>query len=224
MLLSTRFHLPVAPIEYGADRINRSTLLAFAAHHGRTRKDGRTPQILHPLAVQGLLARVGFEDDALLSAAILHDALEDNPGDAAQVLRLQIGHSLGSQVLAWVDALTDDAPAHLSRAERKARQLERLQSAPPEVQLIKLADVVASVQEGPAPGWTPAEARQYLQQRTHLVQSLLRRHCAELGFYFQHALTQPAWRLAHVAPDEASASPTRPHAGNSGNGGNANGV
>lgn len=192
----TRFPLPVAPVEFAADRINRATLLAFMAHLGQTRKDGRTPEFLHPLAVQRLLAQIGIADDALLSAAILHDALESKHGEDREVLRLQIAHSVGVDVLTLVEALTDDAPPDLPRAERKARQFERLQAAPQAVQIIKLADVVASMQEGPAPGWSAEQARQYVQQRSRLVTEVLQRHCAELAFYFRHALAQPVWQIA----------------------------
>lgn len=75
---------PVGPPNSGIDLINRATTLTVAAHLEQLRKDGVTPQVVHPLAVQGLLARVGVRDPVVHAAALLHDALEDNPGPRAE--------------------------------------------------------------------------------------------------------------------------------------------
>ncbi|MBI3148095.1 MAG: HD domain-containing protein [Betaproteobacteria bacterium] len=52
--------------------------IAFAAlaHEGQTRKGTGIPYITHPVAVAGLVARYGG-DDELQIAALLHDVLED---------------------------------------------------------------------------------------------------------------------------------------------------
>lgn len=50
--------------------------LARQLHDGQYRKDG-SPYISHPLKVCSTLIRYGVEDDVTLSAALLHDALED---------------------------------------------------------------------------------------------------------------------------------------------------
>ena len=84
------------------DRFSEAVDEARVLHMGDVRKGTQIPYFSHLLAVASLvLDDGGSEDEAI--AAILHDALEDNPGDAAQVLRLQIGHSLGSQVLGVID-------------------------------------------------------------------------------------------------------------------------
>lgn len=192
--------IPTTPIEYASERISRATLLAYLASFGQTRKDGCTPEYLHPLAVQRLLAVVGIEDDVIHAAGLLHDSLENNAGERANVLRGQIANSLGTEVLDMVELLTDDTAPDVPRITRKARQMERLAQAPWEVQVIKLADVVASVQEGPAPGWSSAYAQAYVQQRSLLVSEVLQRSCAELAFYFKHALTHPKWQRVGVSP------------------------
>ena len=78
--------------------------LEYAA--GRHRKQFRkgedmTPYINHPIGVASLLANVAGENDpVLLSAAILHDVIEDTPATYAQVR-----HEFGSQVADGVQAL-----------------------------------------------------------------------------------------------------------------------
>lgn len=203
----SRFPLPSTQAEYGLDVVNRASSLAIFAHYGQTRKDGITPQIMHPLAVQGLLARTGIFDENIHAVALLHDSIEENPGARGQQVRAEIANTLGDEILSMVEALTDDDSVALSRAERKARQLERLSQAPWELQIIKLADVVASMQEGPAPSWTPEDVVQYVQQRSRLVDKVLRHSSAELAFYFSHTLNHPTWQTALKASPGVSGSP-----------------
>jgi len=76
--------LPTTPARHSLTLINRATTLALVAHCGQTRKDGRTPQIVHPMAVQGALASAGVVDAEIHAASVLHDAVEDNPGTRGQ--------------------------------------------------------------------------------------------------------------------------------------------
>src|SRR4051794_19721279 len=55
--------------------IVRAYQLADSAHEGQVRRSG-DPYIQHPLAVATILAELGL-DDITLSAALLHDAVED---------------------------------------------------------------------------------------------------------------------------------------------------
>src|SRR3954469_4271675 len=57
------------------DLIVRAYELARSAHDGQVRRSG-DPYIQHPLAVATILADLGL-DDITLSAALLHDAVED---------------------------------------------------------------------------------------------------------------------------------------------------
>src|SRR6201986_1509913 len=56
-------------------RIIRAYEAAAAAHHGQLRNSGEA-YISHPLAVATILAGLGL-DDVTVSAALLHDAVED---------------------------------------------------------------------------------------------------------------------------------------------------
>ncbi len=165
--------------------------LAMQAHWNQTRKDGVTPQITHPLRVQGLLARCGVNDMEVHAAALLHDALEDNPGLPGQRLLHAMARNLPPAVVETVSALTD--PPGMPTDLRKALQMQRLAAAPWRVQVVKLADVVASIEEGPAPGWTSDKKAIYVRQRTELVREVLSPACGRLRVLFERALRQPAW-------------------------------
>ena len=110
---------------------------AFAArfHAGQTRKDGITPYFSHPVRV-ALTLRHTFacDDPVALTAAILHDTIEDTPADYDDV-----ADNFGSQVADIVAALTKNMilPEH----EREPEYDARLAKADWRARLIKLADV-----------------------------------------------------------------------------------
>jgi len=193
-----RFALPAQPAQFELEIINYATTLAFVAHHGQFRKDGCTPQIMHPLAVQRLLTQILISNPKIHAAALIHDAVEDSAHERGQLLRCEIARTLGHEVLEMVDQLTDSTPAGLSRAQRKSLQMERIAQAPWPVQVIKLADIVASMQEGPAPSWTQQYAAQYVQQRSSLV-AVLSGASPELVSLFMDAIAQPVWQVAIAA-------------------------
>jgi len=172
--------------------INHAQTLALAAHHGQTRKDGKTPQILHPMSVQRLLAASGVSDPSVHAAALLHDALEDNPGPTGEAILADMKRSLPPGVVDTVIALTD--PPGMTTKARKALQVQRLFEASWETRVIKLADVIASLQEGTAPAWSNTKKNIYLQQRRLLVQNTLGKPCGRLMVMSERALRLPVWQ------------------------------
>ena len=76
--------------------------LATAAHAGQVRNgSGGRPYIEHPLAVAELLAEHDFPEP-VLSAALLHDVVEESPIGVEELRR-----RFGDEVAALVAALTD---------------------------------------------------------------------------------------------------------------------
>src|SRR3954453_22443163 len=125
-----------------ADSILRA--LAFAAHKHRDqrRKDPEaTPYINHPIAVAHLLANEAFVDDeAVLTAAILHDTIEDTAttGDELRAI-------FGDEVAALVGDLTDDKS--LSKEQRKQLQITHASHVSPRARLVKLADKTCNLRD-----------------------------------------------------------------------------
>ena len=152
--------------------------IAFAAHEHRkqTRKDeDRTPYINHPVALVRILAiEAGIDDADVLCAAALHDYLEDCCGEAAQ-LTVEEGRQLlrerfGAQVLAYVDAVTDDKA--LPKEERKRRQVEHAAHVPFGAKLVKLADKTANLRDlndFPPADWPAFRRRGYFDWAAQVV-------------------------------------------------------
>ena len=111
--------------------------IAFAAraHQGQLRKDGKTPYASHPFRVC-LIVRDIFcvEDPRVLTAAVLHDTIEDTTTDFDDLEK-----HFGREVAEWVAALSKDKRRH--EREREPAYIATLVSACWQVQVCKLGDV-----------------------------------------------------------------------------------
>ena len=134
----------------------KAVSLASIAHRDQTRKgDGGAPYINHLIEVAYLLSEhADVTDVQVLEAAILHDVLEDT-----ELSREIILDSFGKEVLAYIEAVTDDKT--LSLSERREEQLKHMSAAPIEVQLIKLADHCSNIASIP-PKWDKKRITEYL--------------------------------------------------------------
>jgi (p)ppGpp synthase/HD superfamily hydrolase len=113
--------------------------LAYAAekHNDQTRKGGDIPYFGHLLSVAGLVIEAdGDETQAI--AALLHDAAEDQGGEATLA---EIRTKFGEDVATIVDECSDtfETPKPPWR-ERKARYIAHLDEASKKTILISLAD------------------------------------------------------------------------------------
>src|SRR5947199_10201958 len=111
--------------------------VAFAAraHQGQLRKDGRTPYASHVFRVCLVLRHVfGIDDSKVLTAAVLHDTLEDTTTDYDD-----LAEQFGRDVADWVAMLTKDKS--LPEPEREKKYRDTLARAPWQVKVCKLADV-----------------------------------------------------------------------------------
>ena len=116
--------------------------IAFASHEGQ-RRDAGQPFIIHPIAVAVLLAsELGFSRDAeMMTAALLHDAVEDSALDLED-----IDPTFGTPVATLVRGVTKaEGVQAKNRAARRNATLQKLFSAAredPRVLILKLADRV----------------------------------------------------------------------------------
>lgn len=60
----------------GIEVIEKAIMFATQAHEGQVRKGTDRPYIVHPLEVGRIVASM-TEDEEIISAAILHDTIED---------------------------------------------------------------------------------------------------------------------------------------------------
>ena len=73
--------------------IQRAIAFATKAHDGQLRKGTMRPYILHPLEVGVIVARM-TEDEEVISAAILHDTIEDCEGVTAKMIEQMFSKNL----------------------------------------------------------------------------------------------------------------------------------
>ncbi|WP_448564835.1 HD domain-containing protein [Trichothermofontia sp.] len=126
-----------SPTPLLSDRFATALTYAFQLHRHQVRKISGTPYIGHLLSVTALVLAIGGNEDEAI-AALLHDALEDQGGEA---IRAEIKHRFGEQVVAIVEGCsevyTHPKPPWV---ERKQHYLDQLRQAPLSVLLVSLAD------------------------------------------------------------------------------------
>ena len=78
--------------------IDRAIAFATRAHEGQVRKGTMRPYIVHPLEV-GRIVSLMTDDEEIISAAILHDTIEDCEEVTDEVLRKEFGDRVTELVL-----------------------------------------------------------------------------------------------------------------------------
>ncbi len=118
-------------------RFREALLYAAELHASQTRKGSDTPYIAHLFAVTAIVLEHGGDEDEAL-AALLHDAIEDQGGDAT---RQEIRRRFGDKVTTIVEGCTDtdQTPKPPWRA-RKEAYLAHLPAASASVRLVSAAD------------------------------------------------------------------------------------
>jgi (p)ppGpp synthase/HD superfamily hydrolase len=119
-------------------RFQEAITYASRIHAAQVRKGTRVPYLSHILGVASLVLEAGGDEDQAI-AALLHDAVEDQPrgGKTAK----EIGRKFGDHVLEMVLACTD-AMTHPKRPwiERKREYIARARTHAPDARLVSLAD------------------------------------------------------------------------------------
>ena len=145
--------------------INSSLVLKaakFAAlkHRDQRRKDVESsPYIIHPISVALVIADIGgIEEPEILTAALLHDTLEDTDTSVSELDEI-----FGETVREYVEEVTDDKS--LPKEERKQKQIEHAATLSKGATLIKLGDKISNVSDvthSPPAGWDTERRKKYL--------------------------------------------------------------
>jgi len=146
--------------------------LAFAAHKHRDqrRKDAEaSPYINHPIALMSVLCvEAHVCHPIILSAAALHDTIEDTETTGAELER-----EFGSTIASIVSEMTDDKS--LPRAARKRLQIEHAPHMSREGALVELADKICNLRDVaayPPAGWSLERQREYFEWAKAVVDAL----------------------------------------------------
>lgn len=135
---------------------------AANAHKGQMRKYTPDPYIVHPVRVMET-CRLYDPKVSILSAALLHDVLEDTEvtKDEMSTFLQQVMPDDAEKTLQLVVELTDvyvkSAYPELNRRRRKDKEIERMSKISSDAQTIKYADISDNVKEiaSDDPGFAP---------------------------------------------------------------------
>jgi guanosine-3',5'-bis(diphosphate) 3'-pyrophosphohydrolase len=152
-----------------------ASFIAAAAFAARKHRDQRrkgadsAPYINHPIAVANVLANeAAVTDPITLSAALLHDTVEDTC-TTVEELRIQFG----ADVALVVAELTDDKS--LAKAERKRLQIQHAATVSNRAKLVKLADKICNLRDiaaSPPTDWSLERRREYFEWAKQVVDRL----------------------------------------------------
>ena len=120
--------------------IDKATEFATKAHQGQLRKGTKRPYIVHPIEVGDIVSGM-THDEEIISAAILHDTIEDCEGVTAKILEKEFS----KRVASLVDQESEDKSK--SWMERKQHTIDHLKTAPKEVKMIALADKLSNIRD-----------------------------------------------------------------------------
>lgn len=139
-----------------------AVVFAAEAHKHQKRKSDGSSYICHPLRVALFLQETqGFRNEAILTAALLHDVVEDCAEDA-RVMLATIREKFGEAVASIVEEVTDDRS--LTRAERKRAQIAHIAHCSYEARFVKAADMwdnLSSLLEDAPPHWSVERVQGY---------------------------------------------------------------
>ncbi len=130
------------------DILQKIAAFADQAHGDQVRKYTPERYIAHPIRVMESCRRYS-QELSVLSAALLHDVLEDTsvgPEALKDFLFTLVSPPIAEKTLAIVTELTDvyikSAYPKLNRRQRKNKELDRLEKISPDAQLIRYADII----------------------------------------------------------------------------------
>lgn len=148
--------------------LDKVIIFSTKSHGDQLRKYTGEPYITHPISVAKRLEKLGF-DDNVLSAAILHDTVEDTP-TTLQDIKDNFGDRISKLVEELTDIYTKESYPNINRRERKRLEFERLSKVSNEAKSIKLSDIIdnlPSIMEGDI-----GFGRVYLKEKESLLESL----------------------------------------------------
>lgn len=113
---------------------------ATEAHRGQVRKGTKKAYIVHPKEVADIVATM-TSDEEILSAAVLHDTIEDCAGVTEEVLRARFGERVASLVAG------ESEDKSKTWEERKGTTIRCLKTESRELQMIALADKLSNMRD-----------------------------------------------------------------------------
>lgn len=120
--------------------IDKAMRFATKAHEGQVRKGTSRPYIVHPIEVGDIVSTM-TKDEEVISAAILHDTIEDCKGVTRDVLKEEFSERVASLVA------QESEDKSKTWRERKGTTIQRIRTAQRDVQMIGLADKLSNMRD-----------------------------------------------------------------------------
>jgi len=143
----------------------------FAAekHRDQRRKGSESsPYINHPISVALIMSKIGGVDDPeILSAALLHDTIEDT-----NTTPEELEAEFGSKIRSLVEEVTDYKS--LPKVERKKGQIEHASKLSTEAAFIKLGDKICNVRDvtySPPSHWDIDRRKKYFDWAEEVIKN-----------------------------------------------------
>lgn len=148
-------------MEFDLTKILNAAIFAADKHQGHIRKNKqRSPYITHPLLVAQAIYQIGgIQDTTILTAAILHDTIEDT-----DTTREEIREHFDDDVLSVVLEVTDNKS--LPKLIRKRLQVSHAPELSYEARIVKLADKLINcgdILNDPPEYWPLKRRQDYIQ-------------------------------------------------------------
>lgn len=118
---------------------------ATKAHGDQQRKYNEEAYIEHPKRVAQIVRSVPHTPE-MISAAYLHDVVEDTPVSIEDIER-KFGRKVAKLVHELTDEFVKENYQHLNRKQRKEKEVERQAKMSREAKTIKLADVIDNTRD-----------------------------------------------------------------------------
>lgn len=120
--------------------IDKAMIFATKAHEGQVRKGTSRPYIVHPVEVGDIVSSM-TKDEEVISAAILHDTIEDCKGVTRNILAEEFSERVASLVV------QESEDKSKTWRERKGATIQRMRTAQRDVQMIGLADKLSNMRD-----------------------------------------------------------------------------
>jgi len=127
-------------MEDSADIVLKAKKLAHEKHKNQKRKDGVTPYSDHLEGVVNRLKNLGVTDKNVLTAAWMHDIIEDT-----DVTFDQINEKFGREIAVIILSLTKDKS--VAKKDIEQQYVTQLKNASIDAKLIKLCDISANLKD-----------------------------------------------------------------------------
>lgn len=121
---------------------DKASIFAIKAHSGVERRGKDFPYIIHPMEAVSIVSTI-TNDIELLSAAILHDVVEDTKYTIEDI-RKEFGDRIADIVKDESDVVIENKSEEASWKERKQVAIERLKNSSFDVKIVAIGDKLSN--------------------------------------------------------------------------------